>query len=269
MLLSLVTVLFVAPASAAETHSVQPGKAWRYRVFANLVAVDDIVTCHDGSVYATQNLAEGDGRVVRLRAGKAETIADDLANPRGLLVKKLFLYVTEQVNDGRVSRISLVNGERRVIENLYNPEHLAKLPDGDIVVTENGVNGRLMRLLKNGTVEIITGGLNSPDGLAVGRDGAILISESGTGRVLEYKDGVLNVVVDDLDEPGQIDVGPDGALWIVEQARPGRLLRLKDGALETILNGLSDPRGIALMENGSVLIAEQGKNRILIVEPKL
>jgi sugar lactone lactonase YvrE len=254
---------------AAAATDVTAGRPWRFRTFADkLPVVDDIAVRRDGSVYATQALAEGNGRVVRLHAGRAEVIANGLEQPRGLLVKADSLLVTEQLDAGRVVEISLIGKGRRAIENLYNPEHLAKLLDGDVAVVENGVNGRLMRLLGNGTVEVITAGLNSPEGLAVGRDGTIFIGESGTGRVLSFKDGTLNVVIDDLDELGQIEVGPDEALWITEKGKLGRLLRLKDGALETVLTGLSEPRGIAITESGAILVAERGRERILLVEPR-
>lgn len=253
----------------AVADEVQVARPWRYRVFADqLPAVDDIVVYRDGDVYVTLGLEDGDGRVLRLRGGKTQVVASKLDRPRGLALRKHSLYVTEQVSDGRVIEINLADNTRRVIENLSNPGHIVKLPGGDLAVTEEGVSGRLMRLMPNGAIEVITAGLNYPEGLSVARDGTIYVGESGTGRVLAYRQGELNVVVDDLDELGQIEVALDGSLWITEVGTPGRLLHLRDGAIETVLSGLKEPRGIAVMDNGAVLVAERGRSRILLVEPK-
>jgi hypothetical protein len=258
--------LLVAPRVIAG--EVQASRPWRYSVYADkLPGIDDIAR-RNSDVYVTQDQANGGGRVLRLRGATPEIVADELLHPRGLLLKKQLLYVTEQAEAGRVTEINLLNRRRRVIESLANPEHLAKLPDGDILVTESSVNGRLVRLLANGSVEVVTGGLNNPEGLSVGHDGTVFIGESGTGRVLAYKDGALDVVVDDLDELGQIEATPDGALWISEDGNPGRLLRLKDGALETVLTNLKDPRGIAALDGGAVLVVEHGRARVLLVEPR-
>lgn len=262
-------ILAVFAPSISSATDIQPGSGWRFRVYAdNLPGADNIIVRRDGNVYATQSLA-GKGRVVRfLRGGQTDLIVGGLESPRGLLIKKNFLYVTEQVDGGRILEIDLTENRRRVIENLSNPEHIEKLPDGDLIVTENGIHGRLVRISAKNTVEVVTAGLNDPEGLAVGSDGTIYIGENGTGRVLAFKDGAMDVVIDDLDELGQIEFAADGALWLTEKGAPGRLLRLKDGALETVLSGLKDPRGIALLENNGVLVCEKGRARVLLVEPK-
>lgn len=267
--LSVAVALFASVVGAADTQDVKSGKGWRYRVVAeNLPEVDDLDVGSDASLYATQVLAGGKGRVIRLRNGQPEVVIGGLEHPGGILLHGRYVYVTEQVNEGRVIKLHLGDGRRRVFEGLRNPEHLALLPDGDILVTEDILNGRITRLSGNGATEVITSGLNGLEGLAVARDGTVFIGESNIGRVLAYKNGVINVVVDDLVAPGQIECTPDGALWITENAESGRLLRLKDDSFETVLSGLSDPRGIALAETGAVYVAERGRGRILVVEPK-
>jgi DNA-binding beta-propeller fold protein YncE len=265
----LLTFLFVPHADAGTAHDIQVGRGWRFRVYAdNLPKVDNVLVHKDGSVYATLAQGDNNGKVVRLRNGQVEVVAANLDTPRGLMVRKEKLFVTDRVEGGRLLEIDLKDNKRRVIENISNPEHIEKLPNGDLVVTENGVHGRLVRMTRKGAVEVVTAGLNDPEGLAVGHDGTIYIGENGTGRVLAFKDGEMDVVIDDLDELGQIETTPDGVLWITERGTPGRLLRLKDGALETVLNGLKDPRGVALAENGGVLVSEYGRARLLLVEPK-
>lgn len=267
--LSLFMAFFVPLVSAAETPTVQPGKGWRYRVaIEKLPDVDDLSIGPDGVVYATQELADSKGRVIRLRNGQAEVVLDGLERPGGIYVKRQGLYVSEQLPEGRVIKFSFKDGHRRVSEGLRNPEHINALPEGDIVVTEDNLYGRLIRLSGNGTNEVITSGFNDVNGLSVARDGTIYIGESGTGRVLSFSNGVLNVVVDDLDALGQIDCASDGTIWITENSESGRLLRFKDGVLETVLSGLSNPQGVAAHESGAVFIAERGRSRILMAEPK-
>ncbi|MBI3575194.1 MAG: hypothetical protein HY083_06045 [Gammaproteobacteria bacterium] len=299
-LLLLPAMWFATHANGTETvPALQPGKGWRYSVFlANVTAVDNLALAPDGTMYATQELARGEGRVVRIQNNRAEPIATGLNRPDGLLLRGKHLYVTEEVAEGRVLKIELASGktatapaqtvgraseasrasvsargprldpigEPQVLATLHNPEGIDILRNGNLVVAEDSVNGRLVQLHKNGTVETIIAGLNRPEGIAVAKDGTIYIAETGTGRVLAYKDGVLNTLVDDLDEPDQVEIAPDGALWIAEDAKPGRLLRFKDGILETVMAGLLAPQGMAFGPHGIVYVAEQGRHRILLLQ---
>ena len=299
-LLLLPVMWFAARASGTETvPALEPGKGWRYSVFlANVTAVDNLALAPDGILYATLELARGEGRLVRIQNNRVESIATGLNRPDGLLLRGKYLYVTEEVAEGRVLKIELATGktataptqtagraseasrasvsarsprldligEPQVLVTLHNPEGIDMLRNGNLVVAEDSVNGRLVQLHKNGTVETIIAGLNRPEGIAVAKDGTIYIAETGTGRVLTYKNGVLNTLVDDLDEPDQVEIAPDGALWIAEDAKPGRVLRFKDGILETVMAGLLAPQGMAFGPNGVVYVAEQGRHRILLLQ---
>lgn len=255
----------MAPA-ADQDAAPTPGAGWQYRVYQqDLPGVDNLVVAADGALYATQELADEKGKIVRIHDGKVETLVSGLDRPDGLFMMGKYLYVTEEVSGGRVLEVNPRTGRQRVLETLNKPEGIGMLPDGGLVVSEDTVNGRLIRLRANGAFEVITGGLNRPEGLAVARDGAIYFAETGTGRVLSYKDGAMDTVVDDLDEPDQVRFAPDGALWITEDTKPGRLLRFHDGALEVVMTGLVYPQGIAFTANGTVLVAEQGRGRILAI----
>jgi len=271
--LSFVLVLFLPTVCHSEkqvpSSAPHPGKGWRYRVVAEkLPEVDDLAVGADGSLYATQHPADAKGRVVRVRNGRIDTIVDELDQPGGVLVIGHHLYVTEKINEGRLIKLNLKDGHRRVYGGLNNPEHIAWLSGSDVLVSEDVLSGRVTRVSRDGATEVIASGFNSIEGLSVARDGTIFIGESGTGRVLTFKDGVLNVVVDDLDSLGQIECAADGSVWITEDSSSGRLLRLKDGVLETVMSGLVSPQGIALGENGAVFVVEGGRSRILNVEPK-
>ena len=262
--------------SAAGSESVTPAEVvaeagWKYRVVTqNLPGIDNLVMAPDGSLYATQELPNGAGKVIRLRRGEVTMVASGFSRPDGLLLRGKFLFITEEIPEGRVLEFDLASKKQRVLATLHNPEGIDTLPDGDLVVSEDSINGRLLRVRRDGAkaVEVILGGLNRPEGLVARPDGAVIFAETATGRVLSYKSGEVNVVVDDLDEPDQVEIAPDGSLWITEDTRDGRLLRLKDGALETVLSGLRSPQGMAFGSDGSVWLAERGRQRLLVIHGK-
>ncbi len=267
---AVVSVSAVAGKSAVP-EPVVAESGWKYRVAAeNLPGIDNLVMVPDGSLYATQELPNGAGKVIRLRRGEVSVVAPGFSRPDGLLLRGKFLFITEEVSEGRVLEFDLASKKQRVLATLHNPEGIDTLPDGDLVVSEDSINGRLLRVRRDGTkaVEVILGGLNRPEGLVARSDGAVIFAETATGRVLSYKSGEVNVVVDDLDEPDQVEIAPDGSLWITEDTRDGRLLRLKDGALETVLSGLRSPQGMAFGSDGSVWLAERGRQRLLVIHGK-
>ncbi|MGA9033151.1 MAG: hypothetical protein WB402_11600 [Sulfuricaulis sp.] len=270
----MATVILAVSAVAGESavpEQVVAESGWKYRVAAeNLPGIDNLVMAPDGSLYATQELPNGAGKVIRLRRGEVTMVASGFSRPDGLLLRGILLFITEEIPDGRVLEFDLVSKKQRVFATLHSPEEIDMLPDGDLVVSEDNINGRLLRVPRDGkhVAEVILGGLNRPEGLVVKPDGAVIFAETATGRVLSYKSGEVNVVVDDLDEPDQVEIAPDGSLWITEDTRDGRLLRFKDGALETVLSGLRSPQGMAFGNDGSVWLAERGRLRVLVIQAK-
>lgn len=263
--LSTALVLTGAVAAREPIAAVEVAKGWRMHVLAkNIAGVDTLVFGSDGELYATRELGQGFGEVVRIRKGVAESVAGKLNRPDGLIAHGKFLYVTEEVAEGGVVELDIKNGTRRIIGTLRNPEGIGWLR-GALVVAEDAMNGRIVRMHLDGRIDILIGGLNRPEGLCVAKNGTIYFAETATGRVLAYRRGEVNTVVEDLDEPDQVNLAPDGALWVTEDANPGRLLRLKNGKIEVVLSGLVFAQGIAFRANGQVLMAEQGRGRILLI----
>ncbi|MEX2164190.1 MAG: hypothetical protein WD823_08110 [Sulfuricaulis sp.] len=256
----------------AGTGDVAAGSEWEYRVAAeNLPGIDNLCYSPDGSLYATQELGHGAGRVIKLPGGNEfNVIVPGLNRPDGLLLRGNYLFITEEIPGGRVIEYDISTNKLRVLATLRFPEGIDMLPDGDLIVSEDAMNGRLLRVRRYGdqAVEVLLGGLNRPEGLVLSQDGEVIFAEAGTGRVLAFKNGKLSVVLHDLDEPDQIEIAPDGALWIAEDVSNGRLLRFKDGALETVLSGLQSPQGIAFGADGVIWLAEQGRQRILLIRRK-
>jgi sugar lactone lactonase YvrE len=267
-LAAVAIAVFAAGSESVSAAEVVAEAGWKYRVVTrNLPGIDNLVVAPDGSLYATQELPNGAGKVIRLRRGEVNIVASGFSRPDGLLLRGKFLFITEEVPEGRVLEFDLTSKKQRVLATLHSPEGIDTLPDGDLVVSEDNINGRLLRVRRDGkqTVEVILGGLNRPEGLVVKPDGTVIFAETATGRVLSFKGGEINVVVDDLDEPDQVEIAPDGSLWITEDVNDGRLLRLKDGALETVLSGLRSPQGMAFGSDGSVWLAERGRQRLLVI----
>jgi len=249
----------VIAVSAAGSESVAPVEVvaeagWKYRVVTqNLPGIDNLVMAPDGSLYATQELPNGAGKVIKLRRGEVTIVASGFSRPDGLLLRGKFLFITEEIPEGRVLEFDLASKKQRVLATLHNPEGIDTLPDGDLVVSEDSINGRLLRVRRDGAkaVEVILGGLNRPEGLVARPDGAVIFAETATGRVLSYKSGEVNVVVDDLDEPDQVEIAPDGSLWIERSVRLG-LPQTWDiiGANGVLAGRLQMPRGRKLASLG-------------------
>lgn len=267
-LATLVTLIAVVPVGwtlpAAEARKAVP-----YRVIQKrLPRVDNLALAPDGTLYATLEGSFGEGYVVRIAEGRVIPLLRDLNRPDGLLLHGDRLYVTEEVENGRVLEYDLAGGTGRTWTVLRKPEGIDRLPDGSLVVSEDMPDGRVLVLDPVGAMRTLAEPLNRPEGLAVGRDGAVYVAETATGRVLRVApDGGISVVVSGLVEPDQVEMGPDGALWISEDARPGRILRFVDGVLTVFASGLDAPQGMAFGPDGTVYVAEQERGRILAFPP--
>lgn len=264
----------VVSASAVAGEPVSPEQViaeagWKFHVAArNLPGIDNLVSAPDGALYATQELPNGAGKVIRLQRGEVSIVALGFSRSDGLLLRGKRLFITEEIPEGRVLEFDLTSKKQRVLATLHSPEGIDMLPDGALVVSEDNINGRLLRVSRDGkrAPEVILGGLNRPEGLVAKPDGTVIFAETATGRVLSFRNGEVNVVVDDLDEPDQVEIAPDGSLWITEDVDDGRLLRLNNGALETVLSGLRSPQGMAFGADGSIWLAERGRQRILVIQ---
>lgn len=264
--LALMLAACTAPAGQEEPPpEPRPAAGWSLEVFeTDLPRVDNIAVGPAGELYLSLELRR-EGSVIRLSSGQRRVLADGLDRPDGLALGAGVLYVTEEVDDGRVIEIDLSDLSQTVIATLKQPEGIDFLPDGHLAVTEDIVPGRLLRISLSGDIEVLLTGLVLAEGLAVSPEGAIYFAEEGAGTVSMFKDGRTRVVVGGLNKPDQIALAPDGALWISEDARPGRLLRHHAGSLETIAEDLQSPQGIAFGPQGEVYVSEQGRDRILVL----
>ncbi len=255
----------LTPTLAAEGGAISSASAgWTYKVLAeNLYGVDNVVVGSQGELFASFETPEH-GHVARIQGSDVEDIAVELHRPDGLAIQDPYLFITEEVDNGSVTRIDLRDLSTTILTRLRGPEGIEVLPNGSLLVAEDH-GGRIVLVSQNGQTEILAKGFRQPEGLAVATDGTIYLAETKTGRVLAVSHGQLFSFIEGLDHPDQVEIAPDGALWITEDAKPGRLLRYFNGRTETVMSGLMAPQGIAFGANGDVYVAEQGRNRILAV----
>lgn len=266
----LISVAF-AEARPDVSEPVTAGNGWMFDVVArNLPGIDNLVLAEDDSLYATQELPFGAGKVVRVNRGEVATVVSGLSRPDGLLLREQKLFITEETANGRLLEYDLSEKKLRILALLNKPEGVDMSPDGDLVVSEDAIEGRLLLVRRDGQAptKVLLEKLKRPEGLIVRADGSIVFAETASGRVLSYRNGEVNVVVGGLAWPDQVELAPDGALWITEDVADGRLLRFQDGAIERVLSGLRSPQGMAIGADGAVWVAEYGRQRILLVRPR-
>ncbi len=265
--------LYSAFVVAAAAGFLIPGKAstpeiaaqWEYEVFAtDLPSVDNLALAPDGSLYASLELPDGEGQIIHIRNDERTVILGDLYRPDGLILVSGFLFLTEEVEDGRVMSVNLEDQSSILITTLQKPEGIGMLSDGRLVITEDlEGEGRVVMVTLNGQVSTIARDLDKPEGLFIGGGENIYLAESGAGRVLTLTGEHSRTVVDGLQHPDQISFADDGALWITEDRADGRLMRFAGGELESILEGISNPQGLVFGDDGWLYVAEQGRDRII------
>ena len=261
-------ISFGSGVSGALSNELGPdpiaAAGWTFELFmTDLDRVDNIVVGGGDEIFVTLEL-RNHGQIVRISNGEKSTILADLFRPDGLAIRSPYLYITEEVADGRVTQLDLRDHSRTVLAILNGPEGIDFLPDGSLVVAEE-FGGRVLRITLAGEIEVLVEGLLNPEGIAVSPNGTFYVAETKTGRILSIADNGMTTFVEGLNHPDQVEIAPDGALWISEDAIPGRLLRFVSGHLEVIMAGLMAPQGIAFGRNGEVYVAEQKRNRILVL----
>ncbi|MDH3598173.1 MAG: hypothetical protein OEU26_00885 [Candidatus Tectomicrobia bacterium] len=259
-----IAILWIALGGRVASEQPEPvvmRSGWQFAVFkAELPGVDNLALDEQGTLYAT---LESEGKVVAIREHRVEILLRNLRRPDGLLYDRGRLFITEEIDAGRVLQWDLKTRQLNSIAELRKPEGIDRLPNGDLLISEDVRNGRVVRVSKTGEVKTVARDLQRPEGLRLGPEDKIYVAETNMGRILEIAPGQTKVIVAGLHEPDQIAFGPDGALWITEDQRPGRVLRYQAGVLEVIAEGMKAPQGIAFGRDNTVYIAEQGRDRIL------
>ena len=120
----------------------------------------------DGTVYVSECHA---GRVVKLKAGRAETVLDGLKQPQGILLRGGKLYVVDALAKALVE-YNVASGVRRVIA--------ANLPVG----APPGITPKFL-----GAIQPLSGPMGPFAGIAAGADGTLYVSADAEGSVLAIR----------------------------------------------------------------------------------
>jgi len=265
VLLGLIAMMLSGFAYSSDTLQMKPG--WQYRVIADgLKKVDNVVLDQQGTIYVSLEAGKGEGQIVKLSKTGATLIQGGLNRPDGLFYHDKHLYLTEEVESGRIIRIGLETAKVTGLARLNRPEGIDRLSNGLLVIAEDAKPGRVLTLNpENGAMQVL-GKLNRPEGLCVTDNDEIVVAETGAGRVLLVKDGRAKVLVKGLNEPDQVECGPNGVVWITEDAANGHLFFYKGGRVAIIAKGLNYPQGMALISPTRLYLAEQGADRLLLIE---
>ena len=235
---------------------------------SGLTAIDNIALGDRGEVYATLERRAPHGRLVRIRNGKAETLITGLDRPDGLVRRGPWLYLTEEVGNGRIIRYDLRTGKWKVLARLAYPEGIVADADGTLWISLDRRQGRVVRLRPGGTPETVITGLNRPEGLCRAADGSLAIAETATGRVLVWQKRRLRVLAGGLTEPDQLHCAANGDILVSEDADPGRIWRIHKGRSQVIHTGLRSPQGLRVDVQGRMYVAEQGSGRLLRMQTR-
>jgi sugar lactone lactonase YvrE len=118
----------------------------------------------DGLVYSTRGYlyaaSEGDGAVYRIdKSGNAVILAEGLVNPEGIAVDNSeSIYVTEDVEYGRLIKIEPSGDMKVLADSLQYPEGVACMEDGILAVTESSLEAISLPPVLTGVLRVDVSG---------------------------------------------------------------------------------------------------------------
>lgn len=140
------------------------------------------------------------------------------------------------------------------------PTSVAVMPDGSVLVVENGT-GRVARVdPATHAVTTLAGGVPKAYSVVRAPSGALYLS---AGDQLLCIDGRKAVPVAHAAGIGPIAVLPDGHVVYTDAGAAHEL-----GKAKPIATGLSGPHGIATTRSGLVLVSDTGHGRVLRIDPR-
>ncbi|MFT4028124.1 MAG: gluconolaconase [Novosphingobium sp.] len=109
--------------------------------------------------------------------------------------------------------------------------------------------------------EILIDGLDQAYGVDIAPDGAIIVAETGTGRILSYRDGAVRTIASALDRPKGVRCAPGGAIYVTETGA-GRITKFTDSGAETVIDGMIEPQGLQLAGH-MLYVVEAGRQQLV------
>jgi sugar lactone lactonase YvrE len=156
-------VLITGSWFSGRLQVIEPASGNILREISGLKSPHDAVMLPDGDVLVAE---AGAGRIMRIAAdGTQSVLAADLQWPTGLALGADTLYVSDS-GAGTVTAITVATGAKKILaQGLKQPEGLALLKNGRLVVTEPGAENVLGIDVATGKMSEIT--TRTPIGLKV------------------------------------------------------------------------------------------------------
>jgi len=249
--------------------------------------VDGLVFSSTGYLYAA---SEGNGTVYRIdEHGNAIMVTDSLFNPEGLAADSSgLIYVTEDVEYGRLIAIK-PSGELFIIcDSLQYPEGVAWIEEGIFAVTESGLEATTLPPVMTGVRRIDMNGscplfsslyLWSCSDLIADSSGAIYVCNelSGYGFIqssllrIDPYSGEWEVFCSGLRSCEGICCSTDGSfpLYVVEEdlgTGSGRLSTVdENGTATTFAEGFYNIEDVAVGTEGGIYVSEDTTGMIILI----
>lgn len=249
--------------------------------------VDGLVFSSSGSLYAA---SEGSGAVYRIdELGNAIVVADSLNHPEGLAADGAgMIYVTEDVQYGRLIAIKPSGDLEILCDSLQYPEGVALIEDGIFAVTESSLEASIIPPVLTGVRRIDMNGscplssslyLWSCSDLITDSSGVIYACNelSGYGFIqaslfrIDPSSGDWEVFCTGLRSCEGICSSVDGffPLYIAEEdtgTGSGRLSLVdSDGSVTSFAEGFYNIEDVAVGTEGGIYVSEDTTGMIILI----
>ncbi len=285
---------YVAASATNKIVKVTPDGAMSD--FASVVQPYDLAFDAAGTLFVTRPEASA---IMKIGSGGAvELFAQGVASgPQAMRYDAAgALWITN--GDNSLRKVGTDDRASVVATGLVTPRGIAVLPNGDILVAENGAN-RIARF-SNGVKSVFATGLGQPYGIAVAGDGTVHVTENNLHRVSRFdQSGTrLGFVDSRMSNPSVTATARNGDMFV--QSSIG-LARYRAGALSMLLRSFTysywtpdsasdsllavsgtsvlrvsaagtvttiksalpfSPRAIALAEDGAVLLLDTNNRKV-------
>ncbi|NVZ49950.1 hypothetical protein HX792_06365 [Pseudomonas sp. B6002] len=251
------------PVSAAAGWSVQV-------VHRDVEKAASLMPLPDGSLMVSQELAKGQGSIVRIHPdGAREVVVANLSKPDGIFATRGGWVFSQESGGLPVSFF-----KDGVVTELFKGENVQGLWDeGDdlYAIEDRKPSGRLLRYRwSDQSLSVLRDQVQEGESIVRCTDGRMLYTEKKKGVVRELSaDGSDPVVLAGLNKPTFLMCDERG-LWVNEDSTHRARLLLVDpqGKQQTILSFLKAPQSIVPTGRGTYLLAEGGRNRVLELVPQ-
>jgi len=197
-------------------------------------------------------------------------LANDFLEPDDLVLAPDGSIYISDVRAGTIKQFTQDGRLNLILSGLRSPEGMAFLPDGSMVIAEQGTN-RLVRYdFASNTVTLFLDLVNNTSNLGV--DGIfwngseLIVPDSPNGMVLAVSaDGrSVRQIASGLVRPTGVWAQADGNLLIADENGNAVVRLHPDGALEQVAS-LSVPDDVVADSNGNIFVATIGDNAIHVI----